>query len=329
MLDLTTRQLLQDAAVACFSTSGGGAGPAELGWIGLLTPAELGGEGFLPAEAALIALETGRQNAPSTWALSAAAAATAAVGGAPTGLVGALLSSELASSFCVAGEERWNGSSLVEGAVLTVICDRRPEVVVVVDRQAARAQVVSVAVERCTALDDDVLETVRQVFQVEIGDEAALVLDPSPAGAILASCRVLMAADTVGAVGSSLGLVTRHLVEREAFGVPVASFQALQHRLVDLTIFEQAAEALVHRAARGLAAGDAGAARLVAALHSYVEARAVAAVDDLIQLAGAMGFTWEYPLHHHLRRVATNASLLGSGRSSRDALLRAASEGER
>jgi alkylation response protein AidB-like acyl-CoA dehydrogenase len=40
-------------------------------------------------------------------------------------------------------------------------------------------------------------------------------------------------------------------------------------------------------------------------------------VDECMQLSGGIGFTWEYPLHHELRRVFTNAQLLGTARSSR------------
>jgi hypothetical protein len=36
-----------------------------------------------------------------------------------------------------------------------------------------------------------------------------------------------------------------------------------------------------------------------------------------MQLSGGIGFTWEYPLHHELRRVFTNAYLLGTARTSR------------
>ena len=46
-------------------------------------------------------------------------------------------------------------------------------------------------------------------------------------------------------------------------------------------------------------------------------AKAPAAVDECMQLSGGIGFTWEYPLHHELRRVFTNGYLLGTARSSR------------
>jgi len=56
---------------------------------------------------------------------------------------------------------------------------------------------------------------------------------------------------------------------------------------------------------------------LSAAAHAFVAARATAAVDECMQLSGGIGFTWEYPLHHELRRVFTNAYLLGTARASR------------
>ena len=55
---------------------------------------------------------------------------------------------------------------------------------------------------------------------------------------------------------------------------------------------------------------------LSAAAHAFVAAKATAAVDECMQLSGGIGFTWEYPLHHELRRVFTNGYLLGTARSS-------------
>jgi alkylation response protein AidB-like acyl-CoA dehydrogenase len=102
--------------------------------------------------------------------------------------------------------------------------------------------------------------------------------------------------------------------------VPIASFQAIQHRLVELLVFEVKARAVVMRAARAIASADARAPVLTAAAHAFVAAKAAAAVDECMQLSGGIGFTWEYPLHHELRRVFTNGQLMGTARGSRQLL---------
>jgi alkylation response protein AidB-like acyl-CoA dehydrogenase len=101
--------------------------------------------------------------------------------------------------------------------------------------------------------------------------------------------------------------------------VPIASFQAEQQRLVDLLVFEAKARAIIMKAARALEADENldDAITLAAAAHAFVVAKATASVDECMQLSGGIGFTWEYPLHHELRRVFTNGYLLGTARSSR------------
>jgi alkylation response protein AidB-like acyl-CoA dehydrogenase len=74
------------------------------------------------------------------------------------------------------------------------------------------------------------------------------------------------------------------------------------------------------RAARAIASADARAPVLTAAAHAFVAAKAAAAVDECMQLSGGIGFTWEYPLHHELRRVFTNGQLMGTARASRQLL---------
>jgi alkylation response protein AidB-like acyl-CoA dehydrogenase len=87
--------------------------------------------------------------------------------------------------------------------------------------------------------------------------------------------------------------------------------------LVDLLVLEAKARAIVMKAARALAADADDAPTLSAVAHAFVAAKAAAAVDECMQLSGGIGFTWEYPLHREMRRVFTNAYLLGTARSSR------------
>jgi alkylation response protein AidB-like acyl-CoA dehydrogenase len=171
-------------------------------------------------------------------------------------------------------------------------------------------------------LDPDVtaLETERQLFRLAINGAQAYQVEAPTAATLALLALVLLCADTVGAVGRAVQTVTEYLAQREAFQVPIASFQVVQHRLVNLATFQSASEALVLSAAAALAEGEQKAERLALAAHSYIEARAVQAIDDCIQLAGGIGFTWEFPIHHALRRASTNAALLGSGRSSRHRL---------
>jgi alkylation response protein AidB-like acyl-CoA dehydrogenase len=132
---------------------------------------------------------------------------------------------------------------------------------------------------------------------------------------------VLAAAISLGSLRAALERLITYLTERVAFGSRIASFQAIQHRIVDLSLLEIRAGVAVDAAARSLAADPAGSSRLASVAHAYAAEHVPPGLDECIQLTGGIGFTWEYPLHHELRRSVADGSSFGSARSSREALL--------
>jgi alkylation response protein AidB-like acyl-CoA dehydrogenase len=128
--------------------------------------------------------------------------------------------------------------------------------------------------------------------------------------------RLLVAADVVGGVRRMLDRTVAHARERRAFGRPIGGFQAVQHRLVDHTVHVHGMGLVVSEAARLLAAGDAGAAREVGLAELVVSSGAVRVLHDLLQLTGAIGFTWEYGLHLYERRAHHDAHLAGNPRAA-------------
>ena len=174
------------------------------------------------------------------------------------------------------------------------------------------------------ALDGDLLDVTRTTwrtdFDLALGE---LIGSPDRARQLIRVAQLLISADSIGAVSMTVERLTAYLRERVAFGAPIASFQAIQHRLVELLVFVVKARAVVMRAARAIAVADVRATALTAAAHAFVAAKSTAAVDECLQLSGGIGFTWEYPLHYELRRVFTNAHLVGTSRSSRALLANA------
>jgi len=73
---------------------------------------------------------------------------------------------------------------------------------------------------------------------------------------------------------------------------------------------------VVAEAARLLSAGSPAAARFVALAEVGVTSRGTHILHDLLQLTGAMGFTWEYGLHFYERRVHEDARLAANPRSA-------------
>jgi alkylation response protein AidB-like acyl-CoA dehydrogenase len=108
--------------------------------------------------------------------------------------------------------------------------------------------------------------------------------------------RLLLAADAVGGVQRMLDRTVMYAGERIAFGKPIGGFQAVQHRLADHAVHTRGMALLVTEAAHLLAAGETAAPRMVALAEVSVSSNAGRILYDLVQLTGAIGFTWEYGL---------------------------------
>lgn len=125
-----------------------------------------------------------------------------------------------------------------------------------------------------------------------------------------ADLRTLNAALLVGAGLRALDLTVDHVRARRQFGRPIGSFQAIQHRLADLSTSCRAAELLLYRAA---SYGDSGRARryYAALALSAATAAALAMTRDGLQLFGGYGYSLEYDMHLYLRYVMARSVLAG------------------
>lgn len=112
-----------------------------------------------------------------------------------------------------------------------------------------------------------------------------------PADEIRTRWRVALAAEAAGLLAAALESTATYVTERQQFGRPLATFQALRHRLSEAQVRTNGVYWLAMKAAGTLDAGDAA----MAALHAQESARLT--VYDFHQFLGAMGMTLEHPLH--------------------------------
>jgi hypothetical protein len=113
-----------------------------------------------------------------------------------------------------------------------------------------------------------------------------------------------LAHEHIGAAAAMLDLAVDHVGSRQQFGVPIGSFQAVQHRLADVFVQAEAARAITRTAWLGRTPELATAA--LAAAQRAVRS----ATEHCQQVLGAMGCTWEHPLHRYIRRGIALAALL-------------------
>jgi hypothetical protein len=165
-------------------------------------------------------------------------------------------------------------------------------------------------IEDFTAEPLETLDLTRPQARVTLGGKGLKVGSASHARDLH---HVGLAAESVGAAARVIELVVEHLKVREQFGRPLGSFQALRHRVADLTVAVEAATSSAWYAAQ--ATDDLPVA---APLAKAVAADAfVQVTGDSIQLFGGIGFTWEHDAHLYFKRAWTTALMHGDSKSLR------------
>ena len=141
----------------------------------------------------------------------------------------------------------------------------------------------------------------------EAGDGFA-ALDATIDDAILAVC-----AEGIGIMRVLKDKTIEFSKSRSQFGVPIGSFQALQHRMVDmLTACEQAQSLLLWAAMTCAAGDDRRAKRAISSLKYLVSTRGQTLGEEAVQLHGGMGVTWDLDVAHYFKRLTAIAQLFGN-----------------
>ncbi len=126
-----------------------------------------------------------------------------------------------------------------------------------------------------------------------------------------------MAVTMVGACQRILDLALQHVRDRHQFGVPIGSFQAIQHKMADMHVAIERARSLSYFAALTIAADDPR-QRLAAAMAKASAGECQSLVfRHGLQSFGAMGFTWENDLQFALKRAKAGELLLGGAAEHR------------
>ena len=126
-----------------------------------------------------------------------------------------------------------------------------------------------------------------------------------------------IAITTVGACQRIIDLALEHVKQRQQFGVAIGSFQAVQHKAVDMHVAIERARALSYFSALTIAADDPR-RRLAAAMAKASAGECQALVfRHGLQTFGAMGFTWENDLQFALKRAKAGELMLGGAAEHR------------
>jgi alkylation response protein AidB-like acyl-CoA dehydrogenase len=318
---------------------------AEVGCAGLLIPESLGGAGASYREAAVVAEELGRAVAPVPFLGSAVIATTALLAAGDAELLPGLASGALTASLAIPfaagtrhrpdatvrldapqrGDER--GDYRLSGTI-TGLADALPAGLLIVPVDSVPYGLYAVRVSQPGVGKRPLvsLDMTRQLCEVQL--EGALAqrvaagqaAEQAVAAALLAGAGVL-ASEQLGLAEQCLDTTVAYVKERRQFARPVGSFQAIKHRLADLWVSVTQARAAARYAADWLAAGAGPETTMAVALaKAACSDTALKAAQEMIQLHGGIGFTWEHPAHLYLKRAKADSIGLGTADAHRASL---------
>ncbi len=113
--------------------------------------------------------------------------------------------------------------------------------------------------------------------------------------------RPAVGAQAVGVAQAALEEALEYSKVRKQFGVPISSFQAIQHMLADMATQVEAARALVYYTARVIDSGEKNVARLSAMSKLFASDVAMKVTIDAIQILGGYGYMKDYPVEKMMR----------------------------
>ena len=135
--------------------------------------------------------------------------------------------------------------------------------------------------------------------------------------------RVLLAlsAENAGGAEAILSRTVDYAKQRIQFGKPIASYQAIKHKCADMLMKVESAKALTYYCAWALAGNEAVGPLSAAMAKSFTSDAYRFCTGEAIQIHGAIGFTWEMPVHLYFKRARANAVMFGAPAVHRDRVI--------
>jgi alkylation response protein AidB-like acyl-CoA dehydrogenase len=272
---------------------------AEMGWLMMTVPEEAGGLGLGHDAEGIVHSELGRALVPGP-AIAQMMVITALTAAEATAERDALLAQAMGGTVMTTSLGLNNPLSAVLDA------DRAGHILVVSPDRIALHAAPFAATHRPT------WDETRRLFDVTLDESGGDTLAGGTVATALAQrlqsqLLLALAADSLGGAGAILTLTIEYLKTRRQFDRPLAMFQALKHRVADLKILLEGAEALFWSRATGTPTlAELG------ALKAHATATYVSIAEEAIQLHGGMGLTAEHYCHLFLKRALLNAALGGN-----------------
>jgi alkylation response protein AidB-like acyl-CoA dehydrogenase len=281
----------------------------EHGWLAVAVPEEYDGLGLGWVEAQVVARALGAGVVPGPWRGTVLAAEAVRLAGSDeqrSTWLPRLATGQVVGAFAPRGSAPGRLPGVEYGAVADVVV-----------ASSASSSDGLVLVEGAAASPQGSYDGTTRLAVLEADGGTALPRATAVAAELTARATVLVAADLVGIAREAVSRTVAYDREREQFGVPVGSFQAIKHALADLHVAVTMAEHAVLYAAHAVDVGLPGVELAVAVAKAKASDAAADATAAMIQFHGGIAYTWEHEAHLFYKRAKRLAGQLGNADAHR------------
>jgi alkylation response protein AidB-like acyl-CoA dehydrogenase len=311
---------------------------AELGWTGLALPEEWGGQGLGIVELAVLFEEMGYALAPSPLFSNTIAGLALALCGsddqrerylrplAAGRLRGTPALWDAGSPASPGGftmEARAEGDGLVLDGEKVLVMDAAAADFFVVASADGRRHLVERAATGITVTPATSIDLTRRIYSVRFDGVEVAAEDTMPGAEadyypVFFRLCVALAAESTGIAQRTMEMAVEYAKDRQQFGRPIGSYQAVSHRCAQMLLETENARSAVYGAAWAADAAPASLPRAASMAKAYASDAGWRVPDASIQVHGGIGFTWEHDLHFFLKRGRANAAMFGDAKWHRE-----------
>ncbi len=323
---------------------------AELGWTGLALPEQWGGQGLGIVDLAVLFEEMGYALAPSPLLSNTVAGLALSLCGSDdqrerflrplaegklrgTPALWDAGSPATIGSFSM--EARAGGEGVVLDGEKVLVMDAAAADFFLVATSDGRRHIVGRDAAGVSIAPATTIDPTRRLCSVRFEGVEVPSADSLPAAGedyypVFFRVCVALAAESTGIAQRTMEMAVSYAKDRQQFGRPIGSYQAVSHRCAQMLLEAENARSAVYGAAWAADAEPESLPRAASMAKAYASDAGWRVPDASIQVHGGIGFTWEHDLHFFLKRGRANAAMFGDAKWHRervaDAVLAGAAE---
>lgn len=311
---------------------------AGLGWPGLALPERWGGQGLGIVELAVLFEEMGYAVAPSPLLSNTIAGLVLAHGGsddqrqrrlaplaagAERGTPALWDAGTAAAPGSVTMEARLDGDEVVLDGEKVLVMDAAAADFLLVATADGGRHIVDRHADGVTVTAEPCVDPTRRLHSVRFEGVRVALDDSLPGGEdgywpVFHRLCVALAAESTGVAQRALEMAVAYAGEREQFGRPIGSYQAVSHRCAQMLLETENSRSVVFGAAWAADSEPESLPVAASMAKAYASDAGWRVPHESIQVHGGIGFTWEHDLHLFLKRGQANASSFGDARWHRE-----------